>query len=71
MADLGKLLLLFGMVLVVLGAVLLMCGGRIPWLGKLPGDIYYKTDHVAVFFPLTTSILLSAALTLLLWLFRR
>ena len=70
MADLGRLLLLFGIVLVVLGG-LLMLGGRIPWLGKLPGDIYYKTDHVTVFFPLTTSILLSIALTLLLWLLRR
>lgn len=70
MADLGKLLLLFGIVLVGVGA-LLMFGGRIPWLGKLPGDIYYKTDHVTVFFPLTTSVLLSIALTLLLWLLRR
>jgi hypothetical protein len=70
MADLGKLLLLFGIVLVVLGA-LLMFGGRIPWLGRLPGDIYYKTDRVTVFFPLTTSILVSVVLSLLLWLFRR
>ncbi len=70
MADLGKLLLLFGIVLVVLGA-LLMLGGRIPWLGKLPGDLHYKTDHVTVFFPLTTSILLSVVLTVLLWLLRR
>jgi hypothetical protein len=45
--------------------------GKLPWLGKLPGDIFYKGDHVTVYFPLATCIVISVVLSLLLWLFRR
>jgi len=70
MADLGKLLILFGVVLVVVG-VLLTFAGRIPWLGKLPGDIYYKGDHVSFYFPLATCVVISIVLSVLFYLFRR
>lgn len=70
MADLGKMLLLLGAVLLVIGA-LLTWAGKIPWLGRLPGDIYIEREHFRFYFPLATSILLSVLLTLLLWLFRR
>ncbi len=70
MGDLGRLLILFGVVLVALGA-LLTVAGKIPWLGKLPGDIYYKSDHVTVYFPIATCVLVSAVISLLLYLFRR
>jgi membrane protein implicated in regulation of membrane protease activity len=68
--DLGKLLMLFGAILVILGAVFILAG-KIPWLGRLPGDIYIRRRHVTFFFPLTTSILLSVVLSLLLYLFSR
>jgi hypothetical protein len=70
MGDMGKLLILFGVVLVALG-LLLNCAARIPWIGKLPGDIYYKGDHVTFYFPLATCALVSVALSLLFYLFRR
>jgi hypothetical protein len=70
MGDLGKLLILFGVVLVVVG-VLLTFAGRIPWLGKLPGDINYKGDHVSFYFPLATCVVISIVLSLLFYLFRR
>jgi Protein of unknown function (DUF2905) len=70
MAGLGKLLVVAGIVLVVLG-VLFQLGGRIPWLGRLPGDITVQREHFSFYFPITTSILLSVVLTLLLWLLRR
>ena len=70
MGDLGRLLIIFGGVLVALG-VLLSLAGKIPWLGKLPGDIYYKSDHVTFYFPLVTCLLISIALSLLFYLFRR
>jgi Protein of unknown function (DUF2905) len=70
MAGLGKLLVVAGIVLVVLG-LLFQLGGRIPWLGRLPGDITVQREHFSFYFPITTSILLSVVLTLLLWLLRR
>lgn len=70
MSDIGRLLLVLGGVLVVLGLVLSFAG-RVPWLGRLPGDVVYRRGNVTFYFPLATSILLSLLLTLILWLFRR
>jgi len=70
MNELGRLLIIFGLILVGVGA-LLTVAGKIPWLGKLPGDIYYKGDHVTFYFPLATCILISIALSLLLYFIRR
>jgi hypothetical protein len=70
MGDLGRLLILFGLLLVGLGAVLTLAG-KLPWLGKLPGDIYYKSDHVTLYVPLATCLVLSVVLSLILYFFRR
>ena len=74
MSDLGKILLGLGFVMIVLGGLLLLAGGsagKVPWLGRLPGDIYIEREHWRLYFPLGTSILLSVVLSLLLWLFSR
>jgi hypothetical protein len=74
MVDLGKILLCSGLVMVVLGLLLLVAGssaGKVPWLGRLPGDIYIERENWRFYFPLGTSILLSVVLSLLLWLFSR
>jgi len=70
MPELGRLLLLVGAVIVVLGLVLTFAG-RIPWLGRMPGDIVYRRGNFTFYFPLATSILLSIVLTAILWLIRR
>lgn len=70
MTDIGKLLLAFGLVIAAVGAVLLVVG-RIPWVGRLPGDIYIQRGHWTFYFPLATSLLLSVALTLIFWLIGR
>jgi hypothetical protein len=70
LADLGKLLIGFGVLLVVIGAVL-MLAGRLPWLGRLPGDIYIQRGHWTFYFPLATSIIVSLLLTLAFWLINR
>jgi hypothetical protein len=68
--DLGRMLIVFGAVLLIVGVILTM-GARLPWLGRLPGDISIEREHFRFYFPLATSILLSLVLTLVLWLFRR
>jgi hypothetical protein len=65
--ELGRLLIVFGVLLAGAG-VLLVSGAKLPFrLGRLPGDIVYQGRHSAFYFPIVTCIVLSAALTLLLW----
>jgi Protein of unknown function (DUF2905) len=74
MADLGKILLGLGLVMVVLGCLLLLASqftGKVPWFGRLPGDISIERGNWRFYFPLGTSIVVSLVLTLLLWLFSR
>ncbi|MCI0371342.1 MAG: DUF2905 domain-containing protein [Candidatus Methylomirabilales bacterium] len=68
--SLGRMLLLIGVTLVLLGGVLLLVG-KVPFLGRLPGDIVIERKNFTFYFPLATSILLSIVLTLLLSLFGR
>jgi len=70
MDSLGKVLILVGVVLALLGGLLLVAG-KIPYLGRLPGDIVIRRENWSVYFPLTTSILISILLTLLFSLFSR
>jgi hypothetical protein len=66
----GKLLIAIGLALAAAG-LLWIYAGRIPFLGKLPGDIRIERDNFSVYFPLGTCLLLSLLVSLLLWLFRR
>jgi hypothetical protein len=66
----GKLLIVFGVVLAVLGGLLLLVG-KVPFLGRLPGDIVIRREHWSLFFPFTTSLVISILLTLLFTLFGR
>jgi DUF2905 family protein len=72
--DLGKLLVVCGLVLVIAGGFLAF-SGKLPFrLGRLPGDISYTGENSSFYFPIVTCILLSAALTLVMWIvnyFRR
>ena len=67
---LGKLLILFGVLIIVIG-LLLMVGEKLPWVGRLPGDIVIKREKFTFYFPLATSIIISIILTLLFTLFRK
>jgi hypothetical protein len=68
--EFAKVLVLFGIVLALLGGLLLLVG-RIPFLGRLPGDIVIERGNITFYFPLATSILISVLLTLLFSLFGR
>lgn len=66
----GKMLIVMGIFLVIVG-ILLNSGLRIPWLGRLPGDISVQRENFSFYFPLTSCIIISIILTLLFNLFRR
>jgi hypothetical protein len=68
--DIGRALIVAGIVLIVVGAVLSLAG-RLPWLGRLPGDVVVRRGGFTFYFPLGTCLLLSLALTLLFSLWRR
>lgn len=69
-SELGKFLVITGLLLAAFGALLWSGFGK-GWLGRLPGDINYSKGDFSFHFPIVTCLLLSAILTLLLWLFRR
>ncbi|MBT1071788.1 DUF2905 domain-containing protein [Pelotalea chapellei] len=70
MNGLGRSLVTIGVVLVVVGLIISL-GPRIPWIGKLPGDIYIKKENFSFYFPIGTCILISLLLSFVLWLLRR
>jgi hypothetical protein len=70
LGTLGKLLILLGVFIILMG-LLLMMGDKIPWVGRLPGDIVLKKEKFTFYFPLTTSILISLLITIFFALFRK
>ncbi|HKT26083.1 MAG TPA: DUF2905 domain-containing protein [Terriglobales bacterium] len=71
MSSLGKLLIVAGGLLILIGFLVLLAGRANVPLGRLPGDISYRGKNTAVFFPITTCIILSIVLSLVLWLLNR
>jgi hypothetical protein len=70
MGDLGKLLVIVGLLIAAVGALLWSGFGK-GWLGHLPGDIHYQGKNFSFNFPIVTCLLLSLLLSLILWLFRK
>jgi DUF2905 family protein len=70
MQELGKMLVIFGVAIVVFGLAL-WSGLGTGWLGRLPGDIRIERGHSAFYFPIVTCIILSIILSLAFSLFRR
>jgi hypothetical protein len=70
MNEAGKFLVVAGLLMVVVGALLWSGVGK-GWLGRLPGDINYSKDNFSFHFPIVTCLIVSAILTLLMWLFRK
>jgi len=70
MPEIGKLLFVCGVLLAGVGLLLWSGFGR-GWLGQLPGDINYNKGNFSFHFPIVTCLIISAILTLLMWLFRK
>jgi hypothetical protein len=71
MQEIGKYVVMIGVVLVVAGVILWRFPGLFGWVGKLPGDISLQKGNSSFYFPVVTCILVSIVVTLLSWLFRR
>lgn len=67
LGGLGKALILCGLILIIVG-VFLTALHKIPFLGKLPGDVYISKKNFTFYFPLATSLLISLILSFILWL---
>lgn len=70
MNEIGKVLILAGAALILAG-ILAIAAGKIPGLGKLPGDIFIKKENFSFYFPLTTCILVSLVLSFIFFLWNR
>jgi len=70
MNELGKFLVIAGLLLAVVGALLWAGVGK-GWFGRLPGDINYSKGNFSVHFPMVTCLLVSVVLTVIMWLFRK
>lgn len=69
-SRLGKLLIVIGLVVAGIGLILILAG-KIPWLGRLPGDFVFRGKNVSFYFPLMTSLIVSVILSLILWFINR
>jgi hypothetical protein len=71
-SEMGKLLLIVGIVIALLGLVFMLVGKfNISWLGHLPGDFSFKGKNFSFYFPLTTSLLVSIILSVIIWIITR
>ncbi len=70
MPGIGRTLVILGVLLVIIGLGF-MYADKIPYVGRLPGDIFVKREKFSFYFPLTTSIIISIILTILFSIFRK
>jgi hypothetical protein len=70
LGPVGKLLILLGIFIILIGLFLIL-SDKLPWIGRLPGDIVIQKNRFTFYFPLATCILLSLLLTLIFWILRR
>lgn len=70
MSAIGKSLIFVGILLIIIGAFFTL-GNKIPYFGRLPGDIMIKKENFTLYFPITTCILISVIISIVLFLFTR
>jgi len=71
MSQLGKILIVTGVILVIAGLIIYFAADKLSWLGRLPGDIRIEKGNARFYFPITTMIILSIILSLILWIIRK
>jgi len=71
MENLGKILVIAGIILIIAGLIFWFGGDRLSWIGHLPGDIRIEKENFKFYFPISTMIIISVLLTLILWIIRK
>lgn len=71
MTGFGKILVIAGIILILVGLILWLGSDKLNWFGKLPGDIRLDKGNIKIFFPLTSMVLISLLLSLMFWIIRR
>ena len=71
MPQIGKTLIIIGVILVIAGILIYFAGNKMSWIGHLPGDIRIERENMKFYFPLTTMIIISLLISLVLWIIRR
>lgn len=71
MEQIGKVLIIAGIILLAAGVILYFAGNRLSWLGHLPGDINIVRENVRIYIPVTTMIIISVLLSLILYIIRK
>ncbi len=71
MQNTGKTIVIIGIIVIIIGIIIWLFGDKLNWFGNLPGDIKIKKENFSFYFPITTMILLSAVLSLIIWLVRK
>lgn len=71
MEQLGRILIITGIVLVIAGLIIYFAGGKLGWIGHLPGDIRIVKENVKIYFPITTMIILSLVISLILYIIKK
>jgi hypothetical protein len=71
MEKAGKLIIVAGAAIIVIGVLIYFLGDKMNWMGRLPGDIRIERENFKFYFPLTTMVLVSILLSLVLWLVRK
>jgi hypothetical protein len=69
--NIGKILIVSGIILVIAGLILYFSGDKFSWIGHLPGDINIRKENVRIFIPFTTMIILSVVVSVLLYFIRK
>ncbi len=70
MAEFGKILISIGLLLAILGAIFTF-GNKLPFVGRLPGDIAIERKNYSFYFPVATCIVISIVMSFILWLFNK
>lgn len=71
MQQVGKFIVIAGLMIAVIGVLIWLLGDRLHWFGNLPGDIRVERENFRFYFPITTMVILSIAVSVILWIIRR